>query len=99
MTSSYGGADSAFIARDAIPARYIRHMKISRLKDHVLPSGVLGLAVTPDGRRAYAACADGVVYDVDMENGKFEPFAEKHASFASGCALLPDGQTLISAGY
>ncbi len=74
-------------------------MKISRLHDHILPSGVLGLAITPDGRRAFASCADGAVYDVDTESGKFEPFAERHSSFASGCVLLPDGQTLITAGY
>jgi hypothetical protein len=28
-----------------------------------------------------------------------DPFFDKHRSFASGCVLLPDGKTLISAGY
>lgn len=74
-------------------------MKLTRTYDHSLPAGVLGLAVTPDGRRAFAACADGAIYDLDMESGKSRPFAEKHASFASGCVLLPDGKTLISGGY
>ena len=74
-------------------------MKISRLHDYTLPAGVLGLAITPDGRRAFAACADGCVYDVDTATGKYEPFSERHSSYASGCVLLPDGRTLISAGY
>ena len=74
-------------------------MKLIPTYDYMLPAGVLGLAVTSDGRRAFAACADGAVYEVDMESGKSWPFEEKHASFASGCALLPDDRTLISGGY
>jgi WD40 repeat protein len=74
-------------------------MKLSRLHDHTLPAGALGLAITPDGSQAFVACADGAVYDLDMAGGKAEPFAEQHASFASGCVLLPDGKTLISGGY
>ena len=74
-------------------------MKLTRTHDHFLPSGVLGLAVTPDGSRVFASCADGAIYDVDAASGKAVPFAEKHASFASGCVLLPDGKSLISGGY
>ncbi|HTI68810.1 MAG TPA: hypothetical protein VMF06_02510 [Candidatus Limnocylindria bacterium] len=74
-------------------------MKLTLAQDHKLPTGVLGLAVTSDGNRAFAACTDGVVYAVDLADGKAEPFEEKHLSFASGCVLLPDGHTLISGGY
>ena len=35
-------------------------MKLTRTKDHFLPTGVLGLALAPDGSRAVAACVDGV---------------------------------------
>jgi WD40 repeat protein len=74
-------------------------MKLTLAHDHKLPTGALGLAISPDGNRAFAACADGALYEVDTESGKAEAFEEKHPSFASGCALLPDGRTVISAGY
>jgi WD40 repeat protein len=74
-------------------------MKLTLAHDHKLPAGVLGLAVTADGARAFAACADGVLYEVDLATGKAEPFADEHASFASGCVLLPDERTVISGGY
>lgn len=74
-------------------------MKLTRIKDYFLPTGVLGLAMTPDGARAFAACVDGSVHEVKMENGKAQPMDGAHTSFASGCVLLPDGETLISGGY
>lgn len=74
-------------------------MKLTLVHDHKLPSGVLGLANEPEGGRAFAACADGSVYAVDLADGKAEAFDERHESFASGCVLLPDGRTLISGGY
>src|ERR1041384_3546373 len=45
-------------------------MKFTLAHDHKLPTGVLGLAITPDGRRAFAACVDGALYDVDTDRGK-----------------------------
>jgi WD40 repeat protein len=74
-------------------------MKLTLAHDHKLPTGVLGLAVTPDGRRAFAACADGAVFAVNLADGKADAFEGKHQSFASGCVLLPDGKTVISGGY
>lgn len=74
-------------------------MKFIRVSDHKLPTGVLGLAITADGAHSFAACADGLVYEVDLTTGKAEPFATKHESFASGCVVLPDERTVISAGY
>ncbi len=74
-------------------------MKLTLAHDHKLPTGALGLAITPDGSRAFAACADGALYNVDTASGKAEAFEEKHQSYASGCVLLPDGRTVISGGY
>ncbi|MCW5558331.1 MAG: hypothetical protein KIT22_10930 [Verrucomicrobiae bacterium] len=74
-------------------------MKLTSTKEHSLPTGVLGLAITPEGGRAFAACADGAIYAVDIDTGNAEPFESRHPSFASGCVLLPDGRTLISGGY
>ena len=74
-------------------------MKLTLAHDHKLPTGALGLAITPDGSRAFVACADGALYDVNTATGKAEAFAEKHTSYASGCVLLPDGRTVISGGY
>ena len=74
-------------------------MKLTRTKQYELPFGVLGLATTEDGAHAYAACMDGSVHAVDTVGGKTEAFEKQHTSYASGCVLLPDGKTLISAGY
>lgn len=74
-------------------------MKLILDHDHKLPTGVLGLTMTPDGQRAYAACADGSIHAVDPTSGETQMFEGRHQSFASGCVLLPDGRTLISGGY
>jgi WD40 repeat protein len=74
-------------------------MKLTLTHDHKLPTGVLGLAFTPDCSRAFAACVDGHIYTVDMASGQADPLDGAHQSYASGCVLLPDGKTLISAGY
>ncbi|MDB6150957.1 MAG: repeat protein [Chthoniobacter sp.] len=74
-------------------------MKLTLAHDHKLPTGALGLCITADGSRAFAACADGAIYDVDLATGKAEAFAERHQSFASGCVLLPDERTVLSGGY
>jgi len=74
-------------------------MKLTLAQNHQLPTGALGLAITPDGARAFVACADGALYDLDIASGKADPFAGRHQSFASGCVLLPDGRTVISGGY
>src|SRR5436189_4559252 len=55
-------------------------MKLTLDHDHKLPAGVLGLAIAADGGRAFAACADGVLYEVDLASGKTEAFADAHQS-------------------
>ena len=74
-------------------------MKLTLALERSLPTGVLGLAFTPDGERAYASCIDGVLYEVEMASGRTEAFEGTHRSYASGCVLLPDGRTVISGGY
>lgn len=74
-------------------------MKLTLAHNHTLATGALGLAISPDGSRAFAACADGAVCAVDVATGKAEAFEGRHQSYASGCVLLPDGRTLISGGY
>jgi WD40 repeat protein len=74
-------------------------MKFEKPRDLKLPTGVLGLAGTPDGARLFAACMDGQIFEVDSGSGDAIPFSDAHRSFASGCVLLPDGKTLVSGGY
>lgn len=74
-------------------------MKLTLAHDHTLPTGALGLDITPDGTRACVACADGAIHLLDTTTGQGDVFEEKHTSFASGCALLPDGRTAVSGGY
>lgn len=70
----------------------------TKVKDISLPAAVLALDVSADGKTAFAACQDGGVFSVDMESGKHERIG-KHESYASGVTMLPDGKTVISAGY
>jgi WD40 repeat protein len=74
-------------------------MKLEKPRDITLPTGVLGLAASPDGARLYAACMDGKIFQVDVASGETAALDAAHASFASGCVVLPDGKTLISGGY
>ena len=74
-------------------------MKLVKSKDISLPTGVLGLAATADATRLFAACMDGAIYECDPAAGTVTPLESRHTSFAASCVLLPDGQTLISAGY
>ncbi|MGZ8921088.1 MAG: WD40 repeat domain-containing protein, partial [Limisphaerales bacterium] len=62
-------------------------------------TGIFGLAAEPKADRVFAACADGAVYEVDIASGREKAFEGRHKSYASGCVLLPDGNTVISGGY
>src|SRR6185295_18824825 len=74
-------------------------VKLTKTKDVSLPTGVLGLSLAAEGGKLYAACMDGALYECDPDAAKVPPFEARHSSFASGCALLPDGKTIITAGY
>ena len=74
-------------------------MKIEKTTTISLATGVLGLTGHTDGSRLYAACMDGRVFEINPATKAVTPFATAHASYASGCVLLPDGGTVISGGY
>src|SRR5688572_27679941 len=74
-------------------------MKLTLAYDHKLETGILGLAAEPKGDRVFAACADGMIYEVDVASGRATPFEARHTSYASGCVLLPNRRVLISGGY
>jgi len=74
-------------------------VKLIKVKDLSLPAGVLGLAAAADCSRLYAACMDGALYECEPTAGTVVPFDARHRSFSSGCVALPDGKTIISAGY
>ena len=73
-------------------------VKTELVKEIKLPTAVLGLDGSADGKTLYAACFDGGVYEVSAESGE-ATLLGKHASYASGVVLLPQSSLLISAGY
>lgn len=79
--------------------------KLTRQGQIRFPSGVLGMTLSEDGTKLYAACADGV-YEAPSGGGPATRLYE-HESYASGAAIVPaaapgapgsDG-TLVTAGY
>lgn len=72
--------------------------KLTKLKEFKLATPVLALDTAPDGKTLFFACQDGGIFQVTVESGEIAPLG-KHTSYASGVALLPDGQTLLSGGY
>src|SRR5262249_30264185 len=73
-------------------------VKTELVKEIKLPTAVLGLDASADGKTLYAACFDGGVYELDAESGEGRLLA-KHDSFASSVELVGQSATLISAGY
>ena len=73
-------------------------VKAVRAKQYSLPAAVLAVAVMPDGRSAVVACQDGGVRVVNLADGRWRDIG-RHTSYASGVVVLPDGNTVISAGY
>ena len=73
-------------------------MKAQQAKMMKLPSTVLGMDVSADASRVYAACMDGGVYQVDVKSGESEKLY-RHESFASGVSVVPNTPVIISAGY
>ncbi|MBL9171825.1 MAG: hypothetical protein JNN07_29110 [Verrucomicrobiales bacterium] len=63
-----------------------------------LPSSVLAVDRSQDGKVAYVACQDGGIYEVDLE-GKKHVLVGRHESYASGVAVLKPGEMLVSGGY
>ncbi len=75
-----------------------KQLKTEKVKDISLPSAVLALEMAPDGKTCLAACQDGGVFVVPSDGGEPELLG-RHESYASGVVCLPDGRTIISAGY
>ena len=73
-------------------------VKLAKLKEIPCPTAVLDMDASPDDATLFAACLDGSVLKIDVESGRIEPVG-KHDSYASAVALMPDGRTLVSAGY
>ena len=71
--------------------------KPEKLKEISLPSSVLSIDLSPDGKTLVAACQDGGLFVVDTEAGRAELLGH-HESYASGVVLLPEG-IAVSAGY
>lgn len=72
--------------------------KIGKLKEVALPTAALALDASADGTTVVAACQDGGIYHVDLEAGKAFLLG-KHDSYASAVSVMPDGRTVLSAGY
>ncbi len=68
-----------------------------RIHLHKVPTAILGGDLAPDGRTLFASCMDGV-YRVDVESGEYEQL-DKHNSYASSAAYLPDSNMLVTSGY
>jgi WD40 repeat protein len=73
-------------------------VKVEKAKTYTLPTTVLGLDVSEDRQRLYAACLDGAVYQVDAETEKAEILL-RHDSFASGVCQVPGSPLVISSSY
>jgi WD40 repeat protein len=73
-------------------------VKLVHIKTHNLPTAVLGLDASADGKTLYAACMDGGVYQVDAASGAAKMLG-KHESYASGVCRVPESSLLISSGY
>lgn len=73
-------------------------IKLVATKEWKLPTAVLALDGHPDGKRLFASCFDGGVYEVAIDSGAYKLLG-KHESYASGVRYLPKSDQLISAGY
>ena len=67
-------------------------------KEIKLPSPLLGMDVSADGRRAWAACLDGAVFEVDLTSGE-RVLLGKHESYASSVHQIAGQERAVSGGY
>lgn len=70
-------------------------LQVKRTHEFKLPTGVLDAALADDGT-VIAGCMDGV-YQSDLAGAS--ELLDVHSSYVSSVRLLPDQQTVISAGY
>jgi len=62
-------------------------------------ASVLGVAVTPDGKRAVSASWDHTLKVWDLETGRALRTLEGHSLPVSGVAVTPDGKRAVSASW
>lgn len=72
-------------------------LKLEKIKELKLATGVLSLDLSPDAATAFVSCMDGGVYSVAVASGARKQLGA-HESYASGVALLPSAE-VVSAGY
>ena len=73
-------------------------LKVEKLKEILLPTGVLGLDISADAKRAFASCIDGGVFAVPIDAGERRKLGA-HESYASGVASIANSPYVISGGY
>jgi WD40 repeat protein len=73
-------------------------VKLVSTKEIKLPTAVLAIDSDPNGKRLFAACLDGGIYELIIETGVHKQIG-KHDSYASGVQFLTRSEQIISAGY
>lgn len=74
-----------------------RTTTLTRSTHFKVPTGVLGAAVSSDGKSLVVGCMDGV-YRADLMTATSDRIA-RHGSYVSSTAFLPDQGLAVSAGY
>ena len=59
----------------------------------------VGVAVTPDGRRAVSASDDKTLKVWDLESGRELRTLDGHSADVTGVAVTPDGRRAVSASW
>ncbi|HXZ86381.1 MAG TPA: hypothetical protein VEI82_12935, partial [Myxococcota bacterium] len=62
-------------------------------------SGLNGVALAPDGRRALAACDDGCLYEIDLERRAVRAALRGHRAAVLCAAFSPDGRHAVSGSW
>lgn len=75
----------------------MNQITLNRTTHFKLPTGILGAALSPDGRMLAAACMDGV-YRADLQAKLAEKIGQ-HDSYASSAFFVSDQNVVVSAGY
>ncbi len=76
----------------------VADVKLTAAKSLKLPAAVLAVDAHPEGKRLFAACLDGGIYEISADSGEHKLLG-KHESYASGVHYLSKSETVVSAGY
>ncbi len=72
--------------------------KAELTKEIKLPAPLFGLDASADGHRAWTACLDGSIHEVDLASGE-RTLLGKHDSYASSVHCIPGQERIVSGGY